>query len=768
MDFAESGRHPMASDRTQPQSPDEWQRARHMSLERTQPPTEVPGCELQRFVGAGAYGEVWAGLDRNTGRKVAVKFYLHRGGVDWTLLSREVEKLVFLSADRYVVQLLDVGWDADPPYYVMEYIENGSLEDFLQHNGPMALDEATDMLREIATGLVHAHGKGVLHCDLKPANVLLDQDRKPRLADFGQSRLSHEQTQALGTLFFMAPEQADLEAVPDARWDVYALGAILHCMLTGQPPYRNEKSVEHIDTARNLPERLARYRQLIRSSSRSPLNVRIPGVDRPLAEILQRCLAVEPSQRFANVQEILGALRTRDDARARRPLVLLGIMGPILLLLVMALFGWRGYNRALKASEQAVIEEVARSNGFAARAVAETAAGELEQHFRSVERAAADPNFQQLLLQLLEDPDVSPLLEKLSDPAFSSGTPPERVQFIASSARLPLQQRIEQLFQNGGRQKAASWFVCDPRGTQLAAEFDSQDGTTETVGRNYGWRTYFHGGPADLVSYRLDGDRKIATYQPLGDRRLAETHLSAPFQSTATNLWKVAISTPIYQGDRFLGVVAMTVNLGVFVDFPFGEGERQFAVLVDGRPGNHTGMILQHPLFDELLQSQGQNSHQKTKLPEHFTSDAYRVALDKLDESATGEYYDPMGQDASGQMYSKPWVAAKAPVHLQRRGPQRSQDVDTGLVVLVQEDYRSALVPVRALGHRLVREGVWALLGVVCVVCILWYFVLRALGRSGRPRSRALSAPASTSEPTPLYERATLAATPKPRGARAD
>ena len=64
-------------------------------------------------------------MERNTGRRVAIKFYAHRGGLDWSLLSREVEKLAFLFADRYVVQLIGVGWDAEPPYYVMEYLERG-------------------------------------------------------------------------------------------------------------------------------------------------------------------------------------------------------------------------------------------------------------------------------------------------------------------------------------------------------------------------------------------------------------------------------------------------------------------------------------------------------------------------------------------------------------------------------------------------------------------------------------------------------------------
>src|SRR5882672_446903 len=221
----------MVLEHTQQQSSDEQARAQALSLKRSQPPAQVPGYETRRFLGAGAYGEVWVAVDRNTGRQVAIKFYAHRGGVDWSLLSREVEKLAFLSADRYVVQLLDVGWDAEPPYYVMEYVERGSLEDLLKRPDGLAPREAVSLFREVAVGLLHAHAKGVLHCDLKPANVLLDQDMRPRLADFGQSRLAHEQTPALGTLFYMAPEQADLKATPDARWDVYALGALLYCLL---------------------------------------------------------------------------------------------------------------------------------------------------------------------------------------------------------------------------------------------------------------------------------------------------------------------------------------------------------------------------------------------------------------------------------------------------------------------------------------------------------------------------------------------------------
>ena len=246
------------------------------------------------------------------------------------------------------------GWAGTPTRRTTSWSisSSGSLADRIA-KGPLGVEEAVATLRGVATGLVHAHGKGVLHCDLKPANVLLDQDGKPRLADFGQSRLSTEQAPALGTMFYMAPEQADLAATPDVRWDVYALGALLYCMLTGRPPHRTGETVDEFERTPDLADRLARYRRSIEQSPPPVGHRSMHGVDKVLAAIVDRCLATDPDKRYANVQAVLDALDARAARLARRPMMVLGAIGPALLLAVVAWFAWQGFSAAMRQSNEA-------------------------------------------------------------------------------------------------------------------------------------------------------------------------------------------------------------------------------------------------------------------------------------------------------------------------------------------------------------------------------------------------------------------------------
>ncbi|MDZ4820875.1 MAG: protein kinase, partial [Planctomycetota bacterium] len=604
-------------DQTQLQGADEQRRSQDLSLQRWRPPVDVPGYEARRFLGAGAYGEVWVAIDLTTGRQVAIKFYAHRGGLDWSILSREVEKLAFLSADRYVVQLLDVGWDATPPYYVMEYIEQGSLDDQLRQRGRMPVAEAVTMFREVAIGLLHAHGKGVLHCDLKPANILLDQDQRPRLADFGQSRLTHEQQPALGTLFYMAPEQADLRAVPDARWDVYALGSLLYCMLCGAPPHWDQVVATEIEQTPDLEGRLQRYRQLLANLPPASQHRQIRQVDRQLADIIDRCLAVDPRSRYANVQAVLDALDDRARRHGRRPLLVLGAVGPAVLLLIIALISWRLFSSSIDQSSSALTHQALQSLGFASRSVATVASNELERRFETVENIAADPELLRRLASLSQNPELQQTLDRLSDPAASeaeleplrarirkpneakttaadvrpagetsvavsdddasdvaasdiaSETPPTSPAANRFAEIAAIEERLAELTRNETRFQVASWFITDKQGLQLA-RIPASDSTA----KNYAWRTYFHGGPnAD----------KPTTWRPGPGERLQKTQLSVAYMSSSSQNWSVAISTPILSAGpekEFLGVLALSFEIGQqFLDLE--RTDRQFAALVD-------------------------------------------------------------------------------------------------------------------------------------------------------------------------------------------
>lgn len=707
---------------TQQQDDSELRKSRELSRERARPPVDVPGYEARQFLGTGAYGEVWVAVDKNTGRKVAIKFYTQNSGVDWSHLSREVEKLVFLSADRYVVQLLDVGWDAEPPYYVMEYIDGGSLQQFLEREGPMAVGQAVEMFREMATGLMHAHGKGVLHCDLKPDNILLDQDRKPRLADFGQSRLSHEQTPALGTLFFMAPEQADLRAVPDARWDVYALGALLFCMLTGKSPYRTERLLEQIDACPTLAGRLETYRNEIKNSPPPAAHQTVSGVDRELLEIVDRCLAVDPNERFPNVQSVLTALRARDSVKDRKPLLLLGLLGPLLFIAVLALFGGSAYRLAVKDSENIVRTWTHESSRFAAKFVAETVARRIDHYYRVVEEQASDPRFLQLVNDLQTDERLSVLLPTLASNAVpEEEKQPVRDAFVNHPARAELSAWLDGLIETS-QGKVASWFVTDASGVQLASSIPNEEVENSTVGFDYSRRAYFHGGDADLP------ERRHYDVPPLPN-----TKLSPVFQSEASGTWKVAVSTPISRMGEVIGVIALTVELGrLGADEEFSAADGRFVTLVDGRQGAHRGQILQHPLFNEILDKQlAENPNKTPKLPD-FSK--YTVPIDALRQSAeqgtpVRVYRDPLAESAQGQAYVGNWIVAHEPVRL--------GDFDTGLTVLVQEDYDRAAEPVTTLGRSVLRNGFIALLLILAGVLYLWYLVTRALGDPNEAMRRA-------------------------------
>jgi hypothetical protein len=717
-------------------------RATDPARSRVRRPPTIAGYVLHTLLGHGAYGEVWLGESRTTKRQVAVKFLHSRTTLDWSLLDGETEKLAFLAADRRVVQLLDVGRDADPPFFVMEYVARGSLARHLETVGPLPLERAVATFEEIALGLMQVHGKGILHCDLKPSNILLDGELRPRLADFGQSRLADDRSPALGTPFFMAPEQADPAAVPDARWDMYALGAVLHAMLEGRPPYESDAAIASIRAEPDLARRLARYRQIVSEHPRPPLPTR--KLDRALGDILARCLAVDPRKRFSTVREVVDALRRRREARARRPMLLLGGVGPVLLLAVMIVFGVRSYRRAKAESADAIRRRAFESNKFAAAFIARSFEGEVRRYLDIVSEEAALPGFQAALSTVLAMPER----ERLGDAGPDRQSPQAAALvegFIAHPSRRALdayfRARLDVWIAEARRDLRAprfvSIFALDAHGTHLGAAYSDPEIQTRSVGRYYAWRSYFHGGPADLP--RATPRERVSP--------ITRPHLSAPYRSTTTKAWRVGVATPLFEreGGRsvFVGVLVFSVDLGDF-DLLAVDGQPardRFAALVDLREGEGRGRIVLHPYFADVAADNPDR-------PDRARPFVDQALLRRMTDDWRLAYRDPFGDEPGGAAYQGLWIAAAQPLHLP--SPE-------GLIVLVQERSDAATGPVEALGSKLLREALLALSVIALAMGTLWLLALRA--RATRAERAQAHDPTATAGPRPLRDRSTLSET---------
>lgn len=207
-------------------------------------PQQFGRYEIKRELGRGGMATVYLAFDPRFKRDVALKVLPHEFLHDPTFrvrFEREAQTIAALDHPA-IVPVFDFGEQDGQPYFVMRYMPGGSLADRLKR-GPLSLAETGQIFTRLAPALDEAHTKGIIHRDLKPGNILFDQREDAYLSDFGIVKLSEATstftgTGVIGTPAYMSPEQARGEADIDGRSDIYALGAILFEMLTGQTPYK--------------------------------------------------------------------------------------------------------------------------------------------------------------------------------------------------------------------------------------------------------------------------------------------------------------------------------------------------------------------------------------------------------------------------------------------------------------------------------------------------------------------------------------------------
>jgi eukaryotic-like serine/threonine-protein kinase len=261
---------------------------------------------LDAVLGRGGMATVWRGVDERLGRRVAVKL-LDRATADPAMLQRfdrEARTAGGLTHPN-IVAVYDVGADNGVPYLVMELIDGTNVAALLA-DGPLPLDQAVDVARQICDALAIAHAQGVVHRDIKPANLLLNTAGTVKVCDFGIARLTHQQQTdltaphiAIGTSVCMAPEQASGAAV-DARTDLYAVGCVMYAMLTGHPPFIGDNPLAVLWQHQHQP-------------APAVASLR-PDTPADLDALIARLLAKNPSDRPATATELRDRLTAAAES----------------------------------------------------------------------------------------------------------------------------------------------------------------------------------------------------------------------------------------------------------------------------------------------------------------------------------------------------------------------------------------------------------------------------------------------------------------------
>ena len=662
------------------------------------PPPEAPGTrfanyELVERLAQGGMGVVYKARDVELGRLIALKVILTGRFATETEIARfrhEAEAAANLDHPN-IVPIYEIDEHEGWPYFTMKFIEGGSLAN---HVARFRRDAraAARMMATVAGAVHYGHRRGVLHRDLKPHNILIDEHGQPHVADFGVAkRLSEDDAQmtrtgtVIGTPAYMSPEQAagKTKEITVAA-DVYSLGAILYEVLTGRPPFEGDSPVQVL-------------RAVIEDEPVPPRQTD-PRIDRDLETICLKCLDKDRRQRYRSAEELEqeltrwccgGLIRARPVSRAarvarwvrRNPVVAGGAVGTVALIvatIVVAL-------SVARQREAQVLEEVRRGNLWSARTAAISYLWQLDRFSRTVEELAGDPQ----LIERLRHGDVDGARAWLHDVAQRHG----------------LSEGFE------------SWLLLDGGGVTI----ERFPPIPELVGRDFDHRDYFTG-----------------AMRHAGRRGHAAVHVSRVFKSEADGLYKFAISAPVTGAaaatdSRPLGVIVATIAPASTIgSLRLNDGRRVAALAGRIDPSSlaagaardeRSYRLLVHPAYHRRDETVEVRNEQLLRMPEPRADRPELHLLEPTEDAGAAagaagftddHFVDPMS--ARDARYAGRWLAALARVG------------NTPLVVIVQQRYDEVIGPDRTLTRNLALAAGTALtIGLIFTVAVAWYGTIRLI-----------------------------------------
>lgn len=253
-------------------------------------------------VGSGGMASVYKAQDILLDRIVAVKI-LHSkyaSDHDFVVCFRQEAQAAAKLSQPNIVNIYDVGYDENAHYIVMEYVRGETLKDYIEKHGHLPINTSIQISFDIGEALEHAHANGIVHCDIKPHNILVTETGRIKVADFGIARAinssssTKDEKSVLGSVHYFSPEQASGGKI-DERTDIYSLGVVMYEMMTGVVPFEGDTAIsvalQHVQNDIPLPTKY---------------NRRIPQL---VERVILKAMAKNPDDRFQTISEMMSELR---------------------------------------------------------------------------------------------------------------------------------------------------------------------------------------------------------------------------------------------------------------------------------------------------------------------------------------------------------------------------------------------------------------------------------------------------------------------------